>query len=158
MEELRAILSEYEDYCKLISYDFFFHRAFSRLRMLLGREGTGLAHSQTDKTTRGFISPSSNLETVKLGGDIVPRIFMGLWQFSSSAWGTASRSMIHNDFRKHVDAGLIAYGKYAVSDFQLSNTKRPCHADFRNSRYGRPLWRCRSNICRSSCSHYVEND
>jgi len=34
---------------------------------------------------------------------------MGLWQFSSPAWGTAPTSKIKRHFRKHIDAGFTAY-------------------------------------------------
>lgn len=54
-------------------------------------------------------SPAKTLESVKLGSVEVPRMFMGLWQFSSPSWGTSSRSKIDRHFRKHVDAGLVAY-------------------------------------------------
>lgn len=53
------------------------------------------------------------LESFLLGQTRLPRIFMGLWQFSSPAWGTATKSKIHDDFRKHVNAGFLAYGMSA---------------------------------------------
>lgn len=51
----------------------------------------------------------SSLETTQIGNAKVPRIFMGLWQFSSPAWGTASRKNIDEGFRRHVDKGFVAY-------------------------------------------------
>lgn len=59
--------------------------------------------------TSGFRSSRSALESFQLGSAEVPRIFMGLWQFSSPAWGTASKSKVDRRLRKHVDAGLVAY-------------------------------------------------
>jgi hypothetical protein len=66
---------------------------------------------ENEKIVNGFIASDIALESVRLGEIEVPRMFMGLWQFSSPAWGTASRSKIDTHFRKHVDAGFIAYGK-----------------------------------------------
>lgn len=50
------------------------------------------------------------IETFRLGDRDVPRIFGGLWQMSSPAWGTAPRSKIIKQFKKHVDAGFFAFG------------------------------------------------
>jgi hypothetical protein len=50
------------------------------------------------------------VETFQLGDALVPRIFMGLWQLSSPAWGSASQSKMMHQFRRHVNAGLTAFG------------------------------------------------
>ncbi|KAF4636974.1 hypothetical protein G7Y89_g1113 [Cudoniella acicularis] len=47
----------------------------------------------------------TSFEQFQLGKTSVLRMFMGLCQFSSPAWGTASKSKINNHFKKHVDAG-----------------------------------------------------
>lgn len=57
-----------------------------------------------------YRSTSTGMETTKLGDAVVPRMFMGLWQFSSPAWGTAPLAKIFKDFKKHIDAGFVAYG------------------------------------------------
>ncbi|PGH14761.1 hypothetical protein AJ80_05805 [Polytolypa hystricis UAMH7299] len=49
------------------------------------------------------------VETFQLGPFTVPRLFMGLWQLSSPAWGAASRSKMLREFQKHVDAGFTAF-------------------------------------------------
>ncbi|RDW84490.1 hypothetical protein BP6252_02080 [Coleophoma cylindrospora] len=58
-------------------------------------------------------SPLTNgvhqIETFQLGPHTVPRVFGGLWQMSSPAWGTAPRSKIIKQFKKHVDAGFTAF-------------------------------------------------
>ncbi|KAF7885224.1 hypothetical protein EAF00_011042 [Botryotinia globosa] len=94
--------------------DFPFDRGLSCLEKLI--EGTGneiqllqLLQKNEIRRTNGFQSSKSTLESFQLGPAEVPRMFMGLWQFSSPAWGTASRSKIDRHFRKHVDSGLIAY-------------------------------------------------
>jgi len=55
------------------------------------------------------LPPSSTLFTYSSRNILTELV--GLWQFSSPAWGTASTTKINKDFRKHVDAGLTAYGK-----------------------------------------------
>ncbi|KAL3419512.1 aldo/keto reductase [Phlyctema vagabunda] len=52
---------------------------------------------------------SHPIETFQLGPHIVPRVFGGLWQMSSPAWGTAPRSKIIKQFNKHVNAGFTAF-------------------------------------------------
>jgi hypothetical protein len=92
------------------------------------------------KTLSPTRSGRGNIEYFQLGSLSVPRMFMGelgehglgkilkiadrvilgLWQFSSPAWGTASTSKINKDFRKHVDAGFTAYGKSIKQDEKYS--------------------------------------
>jgi hypothetical protein len=94
--------------------EFAFQRGLSRLEKLNGvRELVKDAPSVPIIVDSFSLNPSAvgDLETFQLGNSEVPRMFMGLWQFSSPAWGTASRSKINADFRKHVDAGFTAYGK-----------------------------------------------
>jgi len=44
------------------------------------------------------------------GGFIdVPRVWTGLWQLSSPAWGTAPAARIRREMRKHVDKGFLAF-------------------------------------------------
>lgn len=57
-------------------------------------------------------TPQNNLrETFLLGPVEAPRIFTGLWQTSSAAWGTASKPKIFRQFQRHVDQGFNAFGK-----------------------------------------------
>ncbi|CAG7849281.1 SubName: Full=Uncharacterized protein {ECO:0000313/EMBL:CCA69495.1} [Serendipita indica DSM 11827] len=39
----------------------------------------------------------------------VPRLWTGLWQLSSPAWGTAPAARIRREMRKHVDRGFVAF-------------------------------------------------
>lgn len=41
----------------------------------------------------------------------MPRLWVGLWQLSSSAWGTAPASKIRSEMKRHVDEGYIAFGE-----------------------------------------------
>ena len=108
---LRESLDACRQSANLQQHDFSFERGFFALQKLVGGSKNGSSSKQVATPARNsFISSPSLLETVKLGPSEVPRMFMGLWQFSSPAWGSASKSKINHDFRKHVDAGLIAYG------------------------------------------------
>ncbi|KAL2380633.1 hypothetical protein RJZ90_004470 [Blastomyces dermatitidis] len=49
------------------------------------------------------------IEYFQLGPFTVPRLFIGLWQLSSPAWGSASKSKILSQFQKHVDSGFTAF-------------------------------------------------
>ncbi|KPM42657.1 hypothetical protein AK830_g3887 [Neonectria ditissima] len=48
-------------------------------------------------------------ETFQLNGRNIPRIFSGLWQMSSPAWGAAPTSKIVDQFSKHVHSGFTAF-------------------------------------------------
>ncbi|CZS99542.1 uncharacterized protein RCO7_07887 [Rhynchosporium graminicola] len=86
---------------------FAFARGMNRLAEFDGGE---IALPQKKQVISQPLVPRNHIsETVHLGSLEVPRIFAGLWQFSSPAWGTASRAQINTDFRKHVDAGFTAY-------------------------------------------------
>jgi hypothetical protein len=51
---------------------------------------------------------SSNLEYFQLGTSKQPRIFTGLWQVSSAAWGSGSMSKQQEALIRLKDAGLVA--------------------------------------------------
>ncbi|KAH7007475.1 NADP-dependent oxidoreductase domain-containing protein [Ilyonectria destructans] len=48
-------------------------------------------------------------ETFRLKDRQLPRIFSGLWQMSSPAWGAAPTSKIVSQFSKHVQGGFTAF-------------------------------------------------
>ncbi|KAJ7894805.1 NADP-dependent oxidoreductase domain-containing protein [Mycena leptocephala] len=51
-------------------------------------------------------------ETFQLGPFTAPRLFTGLWQLSSNAWGTASVSKIRQAMGRHVDRGYTAFADH----------------------------------------------
>lgn len=106
---LRDMLVKYRTDQGICPSDFVFARGLSRLQ----REILGITESTPQQRIPIHTEAqkiSSIGETVKLGNTEVPRMFMGLWQFSSPAWGTASKAKINAHFQKHVDAGFFAYG------------------------------------------------
>ncbi|KAH8592349.1 aldo/keto reductase-like protein [Bisporella sp. PMI_857] len=109
---LRDLLVECKHYAERTGRDFVFDRGFSRIMKLKGISGPAVMPKEPAvalKTLSPTRSGRGNIEYFQLGSLSVPRMFMGLWQFSSPAWGTASTSKINKDFRKHVDAGFTAY-------------------------------------------------
>ncbi|KAF8850502.1 aldo/keto reductase-like protein [Acephala macrosclerotiorum] len=85
-----------------------FFRGSSSLGTLLNNPKERSTSHEETLAYRYRSSPMA-IETMKLGDKVVPRMFMGLWQFSSPAWGTAPMTKILKDFQKHVDAGFAAY-------------------------------------------------
>ncbi|KAF8837521.1 Aldo/keto reductase [Paxillus ammoniavirescens] len=57
-------------------------------------------------------SPLPSRETFVLGPHVVPRIWVGLWQLSSNAWGTASTTKIRDGMARHVKLGYDAFADH----------------------------------------------
>lgn len=109
VQEMRDALVSYMHESQTNEDDFVFARGLLRLEKLEGQSRKSFPRRHVQAT-----SPSARTsipETVLLGDNEVPRMFMGLWQFSSPAWGTASKSKINTHFRKHLNSGFVAYGK-----------------------------------------------
>ncbi|TKW54483.1 General stress protein 69 [Colletotrichum tanaceti] len=53
--------------------------------------------------------PTEAKETFEMNGRKLPRVFSGLWQMSSPAWGSAPTSKIIAQFSKHLQAGMAAF-------------------------------------------------
>ena len=49
-------------------------------------------------------------ETFRLGSLSTPRIWTGLWQLSSNAWGSASVAKIRQGMARHAALGYTAFG------------------------------------------------
>jgi len=52
---------------------------------------------------------TTDRETFDLGPFVVPRIWTGLWQLSSNAWGSASAAKIRLGMSRHVELGYSAF-------------------------------------------------
>ncbi|KAF9476559.1 Aldo/keto reductase [Pholiota conissans] len=55
------------------------------------------------------MSTPSYRETFRLGPFVVPRVWTGLWQLSSNAWGSASVSKVRHGMARHVEMGYTAF-------------------------------------------------
>jgi hypothetical protein len=113
LDDFRSALLSGREKALKKGQEFAFERGLSRLQKLEGSSPIPISLREAP-TNQAFSPSKSALETFQLGNAVIPRMFMGLWQFSSPAWGTASRSKINCHFRKHVDAGFTSYGMYGV--------------------------------------------
>ena len=67
------------------------------------------------------------LETFPLGPFSPPRLWVGLWQLSSTAWGSAPASRIREAMARHVDQGYTAFGKRDLISIFFFFLKLICH-------------------------------
>ena len=108
--KLHRTLREIQMSNKDLGIDFPYSRGLSAMAGLLG-EITGTCSIQK----LGHVSPANRKtrttpkETFSLAGRCLPRIFSGLWQLSSPAWGSAPASEIFSQFSLHVSSGFTAF-------------------------------------------------
>jgi hypothetical protein len=50
-------------------------------------------------------------ESFRLGPFVVPRVWTGLWQLSSNAWGSAPVARVRQGMARHVRMGYTAFGE-----------------------------------------------
>lgn len=83
-----------------------FYKSFPDLRFKIQRSSFNIcARFLMSSSTR----PS---ETFHLGPFTTPRIWIGLWQLSSNAWGSASVSKVRSGMGRHVEMGYTAFGEH----------------------------------------------
>jgi hypothetical protein len=99
----QAVLVYRED-CVARKQLFVLERASDALNSLLN---PGLSESVA--SPREELAPEVIPETFTLDGLTLPRIFNGLWQLSSPAWGSASRSKMMAQFSSCVQRGFTAF-------------------------------------------------
>jgi hypothetical protein len=112
-ESLLTRLVECQRQAKQMGEEFPFERGVSRIQKLEGMPSLAVSSQDNQVSIESAGIPEAclnSIERFQLGKSLVPRMFIGLWQFSSPAWGTASKSKINKHFRKHVDTGFTAYG------------------------------------------------
>ncbi|CAE6451626.1 unnamed protein product [Rhizoctonia solani] len=63
----------------------------------------------TESSSTHMAEPNTCLETTTLGPFTVPRLWTGLWQLSSPAWGTAPSGRIKREMARHVSEGYTAF-------------------------------------------------
>jgi hypothetical protein len=59
-------------------------------------------------------TPPNELEYFDLGSFKVPRLWIGLWQLSSTAWGSAPAPKIRGAMKQHIEQGFTAFGRKLV--------------------------------------------
>lgn len=62
---------------------------------------------------------TENHETFQLGPFVVPRIWTGLWQLSSNAWGSAPTPKIKGQMTVYAERGYTAFGMSNADIFML---------------------------------------
>ncbi|KAH9945677.1 NADP-dependent oxidoreductase domain-containing protein [Amylocystis lapponica] len=69
------------------------------------------------------------LESFQLGPFLVPRIWTGLWQLSSNAWGSAPTPRIRRQMAQYVELGYKAFGMadhYGSSEILFGQCRQNC--------------------------------
>ncbi|KAF7334634.1 Aldo-ket-red domain-containing protein [Mycena venus] len=119
-------------------------------------------------------------ETFQLGPFTAPRLWTGLWQLSSNAWGTASVSKVRQAMGRHVQRGYTAFGENMVR-FSFTYRRQVRSSRMKNSIIGvlhrvcgpcfirhakgcthhlppsRPLRQRRNNICTGKASPWMSD-
>jgi len=107
IQQLYQSLCDSLDKSKTSNVVYPFERALIVTTSLLGEQQPVLednAPRLAENSTRTEVK-----ETFTLNGRTLPRIFSGLWQLSSPAWGSAPTSKIIAQFSRHVASGFTAF-------------------------------------------------
>lgn len=91
--------------------EFPFGRSTSVIAAMLHNEAVQSFLQQDPQHGTHIIRKSapSILETFKLKGIELPRLFSGLWQLSSPSWGAASQSQMFKQFADYIACGFTAF-------------------------------------------------
>ncbi|KAM0258950.1 hypothetical protein ACHAQJ_003606 [Trichoderma viride] len=110
VEDLHQSLTNCYTALKITKRDYPFGRSLVSTAGILGLPRPALQDAQGLYDQISILpSPLQARETFQLNGSKVSRIFSGLWQMSSPAWGAASSSKIVEQFSKHVQQGFTAF-------------------------------------------------
>lgn len=88
---------------------FLLQRGLDSTAQLLGPSRALYTPKPTSIKPSSELPPSTINETFTLDGINLPRIFTGLWQLSSPAWGSAPREKMIEHFSSHVQRGFTAF-------------------------------------------------
>ncbi|KAI0146836.1 aldo/keto reductase [Xylariaceae sp. FL1272] len=114
LDEERAVLRKLHDsleschtFAQKTTAEFPYSRALSATGSLLGLPPLEDMNSYPE--LNGIDAPLGISETFELKGRTLPRLFLGLWQLSSPAWGSASTSKILTQFANYTKKGFTAF-------------------------------------------------
>ncbi|KAL4940477.1 hypothetical protein BDV06DRAFT_213453 [Aspergillus oleicola] len=79
------------------------------ISLLNPQSDTGLSASKQTCCIPSELPPGTIAETFTLNGITLSRLFTGLWQLSSPAWGSASRAKMMEQFSSYVSRGFTAF-------------------------------------------------
>ncbi|KAK7935005.1 hypothetical protein PG985_000500 [Apiospora marii] len=108
VQNLHQILTDGRQSAAQASVEYPYSRALAATSGLLGSPAEQDSELITDLGETGD-APSESPETFTLNGRKLPRVFSGLWQLSSPAWGSAPTAKILSQFVKHVQGGFTAF-------------------------------------------------
>ncbi|KAL6852085.1 Aldo/keto reductase [Trichoderma novae-zelandiae] len=111
VEALHQSLASCYATLKGTNQEFPFSRSLVATAGILGLPRPALSDAYQSLSEQNSVIPLPRQarETILINGHKVPRIFSGLWQMSSPAWGAASSSKIVEQFSRHVRQGFTAF-------------------------------------------------
>ncbi|KAF5638851.1 priB-like protein [Fusarium sp. NRRL 25303] len=89
--------------------DFPYGRGMLTTANILGVDAPESPEGRLNKMPSDIAWPLPAKETFQIDDRTLPRIFSGLWQMSSPAWGSAQMSKIIEGFSTHVQNGFTAF-------------------------------------------------
>lgn len=121
---LSASLEAASDYCsgaKPQALGYPFTRAERQVRDVISSLYPEAAASPRSSQAARTISISAqkrrvDIETFRLGPHLVPRVFTGLWQLSSPAWGSAGADSQEAALAELVELGLSTAGEWILHE------------------------------------------
>ncbi|KAF5712415.1 hypothetical protein FMUND_8510 [Fusarium mundagurra] len=102
-------LAQCQEMLKDTGVDFPYERGMLTTAKILGVASPDSPKTKLSKVSSDIAPPPSAKETFELGDRTLPRIFSGLWQMSSPAWGSAQMSKIIQGFSTHVQNGFTVF-------------------------------------------------
>ncbi|KAF5603929.1 uncharacterized protein FSUBG_7027 [Fusarium subglutinans] len=102
-------LAKCQEMLKGTGIDFPYGRGMLTTANMLGLALPDSPETRLSKVPSDTARPPLSKETFELGDRRLPRIFSGLWQMSSPAWGSAQMSEIIEGFSTHVRNGFTAF-------------------------------------------------
>ncbi|KAF5643385.1 uncharacterized protein FTJAE_3185 [Fusarium tjaetaba] len=109
IQRLFESLAQCQEMLKGTSIDFPYDRGMLTTAKILGVVLPDSSETKLSKIPSDIARPPLAKETFQLGDRTLPRIFSGLWQMSSPAWGSAQMSKIIEGFSTHVQNGFTAF-------------------------------------------------
>ncbi|KAL9562605.1 hypothetical protein ACKAV7_013169 [Fusarium commune] len=109
IQRLFESLAQCQEMLKGTGKDFPYGRGMLTTANILGVALPDSPETRLSKVPPDISRPPPPQETFQLGDRTLPRIFSGLWQMSSPAWGSAQMSKIIEGFSTHVQNGFTAF-------------------------------------------------
>ncbi|RDW72667.1 uncharacterized protein DSM5745_07839 [Aspergillus mulundensis] len=110
LQDLRSALLACRESYHTKGQAFLLERGLDATIQLLDPSATSQTTTTVQSTLPPELPPTPITESFTLNDTIqLPRIFTGLWQLSSPAWGSASRSKMMEQFSSYVSRGFTAF-------------------------------------------------